>query len=328
MNATYTPLEFRLLNEWQRGFPLVPAPFSRIARELGSDEKTVIAALDALRAQGVVSRVGPVFAPRRVGASTLAALSAPPGRLDEIAAIVSARPEVNHNYEREHRYNLWFVVTAADEDTLACTLDEIADNTGCAVISMPLVDEFHIDLGFDLCGGAKRHAARARGPARVPDAGERLLMAALQPGLPLVARPFEHIAREVGSREDHVIARIDAWLDEGLVKRFGVVVRHHELGYRANAMVVFDVPDHEVREIGTRLAREAGVTLCYRRWRHEPEWRYNLFCMVHGRSRAEVAPIVERLCGVAGYQGEPLFSTRRFKQCGARYFEAAHAVAA
>ena len=150
-------------------------------------------------------------------------------------------------------------------------------------------------------------------------------MAALQPGLPLVARPFERVAAAAGSREDRLIARISAWLDEGVVKRFGVVVRHHELGYRANAMVVFDVPDGEVTAVGARLAREPGVTLCYRRRRHEPEWRYNLFCMVHGRSREEVAPTIERLGRVAGYAGQPLFSTRRFKQRGARYFEPAHA---
>ena len=87
-------------------------------------------------------------------------------------------------------------------------------------------------------------------------------------------------------------------------------------------MVVFDVPDEEVGAIGQRLARAAGVTLCYRRQRHLPHWHHNLFCMVHGRSRAEVEPIIERLCRVAGYPCEALFSLRRFKQCGAKYFEA------
>lgn len=321
MNATYTPLEFRLLNDWQRGFPLVSEPFAALGRELGCDEATVLATLAALRTQGVVSRVGAVFAPRSVGASTLAALSAPAGRLEEIAAMVSARPEVNHNYEREHRYNLWFVVTAADEAALTCSLDGIAAQTGCAVISLPLLEEFHIDLGFNLEGGAKCVHAAAQGARRVLTAGERRLLAALQPGLALEAHPFARLGAQVGMSEAEVIERVAAWLDEGIVKRFGVVVRHHELGYRANAMVVFDVPDAEVAAVGARLAREAGVTLCYRRRRHAPQWRHNLFCMVHGRSRAEVAPIIERLRRVAGYRGEPLFSTRRFKQRGAHYFQ-------
>ena len=322
MNATYTPLEFRLLNDWQRGFPLVPTPFAALAQELGTDEATVLAALEGLSAQGVVSRVGAVFAPRSIGASTLAALSAPPTRLEEIAACVSARPEVNHNYEREHRYNLWFVATAATETALAASLAAIAQETGCPVISLPMVEEFHIDLGFDLAGGHKAHFDGGCASPRLPAPAERRLIAALQPGLELVPRPFSRLAEKAGMAENEVLEHIAAWLGEGLVKRFGVVVRHRELGYTANAMVVFDVPDTEVGEVGARLACEPGVTLCYRRRRHLPEWSGNLFCMVHGRSRADVEPIIERLCRVAGHRCEVLFSTRRFKQRGAHYFDA------
>lgn len=120
--------------------------------------------------------------------------------------------------------------------------------------------------------------------------------------------------------ESEVLTRISGWLAEGLIKRFGVIVRHHELGYRANAMVVFDVPDHQVDRIGGQLAAEPGVTLCYRRSRSLPDWPFNLYCMVHGRSREEVRPAIERLSGLTGLPVVALFSTRRFKQCGARYF--------
>ena len=120
--------------------------------------------------------------------------------------------------------------------------------------------------------------------------------------------------------EEEILGRIAGWLDQGLIKRFGVVVRHHELGYRANAMVVFDLPDAEVDRIGLQLAAEPGVTLCYRRTRSLPEWPYNLYCMVHGRSREEAQPVIERLAAMAGAPTTVLFSTRRFKQCGARYF--------
>lgn len=316
-------LEFRLLNEFQRDFPLVSAPFAEIARRLGSDEATVIATLQRLQQEGAISRVGAVFAPRAVGASTLAALAVPPERLDAVAAQVSAHPGVNHNYEREHRYNLWFVATAADEAALAALLADIGATTGLPPIALPLVEEFHIDLGFDLVHGGKvQHAAR-RCERRPTSDSDRRLIAALQPGLPLVARPFAALAQQVGSEESALVERLGAWLDDGCIKRFGVVVRHHELGYRANAMVVFDVPDEEVSAVGQRLAREAGVTLCYRRARCLPHWRHNLFCMVHGRSRAEVEPIIARLSAVAGHPCQALFSLRRFKQCGAKYFEAA-----
>lgn len=315
-------LEFRLLNEFQRDFPLTPAPFAEIAARLGSDEATVLSLLRHLRDDGTISRVGAVFAPRAVGASTLAAMAVPHERLEEVAAIVSARHGVNHNYEREHHFNLWFVATAPDEDALAVLLDEIGAAAGYPPIALPLLEEFHIDLGFDLLHGGKVRQTARRCERRPTSPTDRRLVAALQPGLALVPRPFAQLAEEAGMQESALVERLAEWLDEGCIKRFGVVVRHHELGFRANAMVVFDIPDEEVSAVGQRLAHEAGVTLCYRRQRHLPHWHHNLFCMVHGRSREEVAPVIERLRRVAGHPCDALFSLRRFKQCGAKYFDA------
>ena len=320
MDSPYSPLEFSLLNGWQRDFPITARPFQALGTIVGAGETAILATLKRLQARGAISRVGAVFAPRRVGASTLAALAAPAERLERIAAQVSARPEVNHNYQREHHYNLWFVATAADHATLAATLAAIELETGCAVISLPLEQEYHIDLGFDLRSPHKHHADTPGTPVRAPDAVEKQLIAALQPGLELVSRPFARLGERVGMSESEVLTRISDWLDEGLIKRFGVIVRHHELGYRANAMVVFDAPDADVDRIGRLFAAEAGVTLCYRRRRSLPHWRYNLYCMVHGRSREEVQPVIEHLGRLAGLPAQALFSTRRFKQCGARYF--------
>ena len=150
MDSPYTPLEFALLNGWQRDFPITARPFDQIGTLVGAGETAIIATLERLQVRGAISRVGAVFAPRRVGASTLAALAAPAARIERIAAQVSARPEVNHNYQREHSYNLWFVATAADPAALAAALAAIERETGCAVISLPLEQEYQIDLGFDL----------------------------------------------------------------------------------------------------------------------------------------------------------------------------------
>jgi DNA-binding Lrp family transcriptional regulator len=189
------------------------------------------------------------------------------------------------------------------------------------VIALPLENEFHIDLGFDLGSGHKSVAPVASFAARQPDEEQKRLIAALQPGLEIMPRPFRQLGETILMPEEEVLARITAMIDEGMIKRFGIVVRHHELGYRSNAMVVFDLDDDAVDGIGARLAAEPGVTLCYRRRRSLPEWNYNLYCMVHGRSREEAQPVIDRLAGLAGKQATVLFSTRRFKQCGARYFD-------
>jgi siroheme decarboxylase len=148
--APLDDIDRRLLNEFQRNFPLTSTPYADIARCLGITEQDVIVRLQNLRAAGTISRVGPVFRPNRIGASTLAALAVPAARLEEVAAIVSAHAAVNHNYEREHDYNLWFVAVAADEARLAAVLEDIAQRTGLSVMSLPMLEDYHIDLGFDL----------------------------------------------------------------------------------------------------------------------------------------------------------------------------------
>jgi DNA-binding Lrp family transcriptional regulator len=143
-------LEKCLLNEYQRGFPLCESPYAEIGRQLGVSETEVIDTLRSLQQRGLISRVGPVFKPNRAGASTLAAMAVPEARLDAVAALVSACDEVNHNYEREHHFNLWFVVTAPDEGHVRAVLGDIEARTGIAVLDLPLECSFYIDLGFPL----------------------------------------------------------------------------------------------------------------------------------------------------------------------------------
>lgn len=151
---------------------------------------------------------------------------------------------------------------------------------------------------------------------------DRCILAAIEDGLPMVSRPYLAVAQRLGLTEDEVIDRLGAMLEGGIVKRFGFIVRHHELGYKANAMVVWDVPGGEVDEIGQRMAQLPFVTLCYRRERRPPAWPYNLFCMIHGRDRETVRTQIDRIrteLDLAAVPSAVLFSSRRFKQRGARY---------
>jgi DNA-binding Lrp family transcriptional regulator len=148
--AQLSALEKCLLNEYQRGFPLCASPFAVIADQQGVTEEEVIETLESLQQRGLISRIGPVFAPQRAGASTLAALSVPGEELQRVADIVSDFEEVNHNYEREHSFNLWFVVTAPDEAHVQRVLDAIEEETGLAVLNLPLERSFYIDLGYPL----------------------------------------------------------------------------------------------------------------------------------------------------------------------------------
>jgi len=321
-DRTVSALDFRLLNEFQRDFPLCAEPYREIAARLGAPADQVIAALARLRSAGAVSRIGAVFRPGAVGASTLAAMAVPPERLVAVARAVNGFAGVNHNYEREHRFNLWFVAAAADAAALERLLRDIETATGIEVLSLPLIEEYHIDLGFDLAGnGAPRESASRRPRLVALDARGRRLAAALQDGLAAVARPYAELGARARLSETETIAQLRRWIEDGVIRRFGVIVRHLELGWDANAMCVWDIPDAQALALGEQLAARPEVTLCYRRERKLPHWPHNFYCMIHGRARGEVEQALARLrseCSLAQFHGEVLFSSRRFKQTGAR----------
>ena len=140
----------RLLDDYQRDFPLDSRPFARIAADLGIAEADVIQQLAALKDAGSISRIGAVVRPNSIGASTLAALRVAADDVERVAALVCAHGEVNHCYEREHAINLWFVVTAADRAAVNHVLRAIEVETGLACLDLPMVEGYHIDLGFPL----------------------------------------------------------------------------------------------------------------------------------------------------------------------------------
>jgi len=156
------------------------------------------------------------------------------------------------------------------------------------------------------------------------DASDQELLREIADGLPLVDRPYLAVGQSIGLTEAEVIDRLRAMIDSGVIKRFGVIVRHRELGYRANAMVAWNVPDDQVAEVGPKLAQLPFVTLCYERLRHR-EWPYNLYNMIHGKDRETVLSQIDQICGdlgMAQYDNAILFSRNRYKQCGAHYVPA------
>ncbi len=317
-------IDTALLDDWQRDLPLVPRPFGVMARGLGVTEGVVLERLRALQEGGVVARVGGVVRPNTLGASTLAALAAPQFQVDEIAGLLAGIDGINHIYLRENAVNLWFVVTGPDRDYVEAVLQMIEHRTGLAVLDLKLEQAYHIDLGFALSGPEQRRYHNAGSATAMPkiecDALDRSLAQVLTEGLPLVERPFAEIGRLLGLSESEAIGRLDRLVSTGVLPRIGVIVRHRALGWRSNAMVVWDIaPDH-IAKAGAALAEAPGINLCYRRTRYEQAWPYNLYCMVHARSRQEAIDTLDRARSHAGLADLPvqiLFSTRCFKQTGA-----------
>lgn len=320
------PIDLALLDGFQRDLPLVARPFAAIGDALGLSETEVIDRLARLQGTGRIARVGGTVRPNTAGASTLAALAVPEDRIETVAAIVGAEPGVNHSYLREADWNLWFVATAPDAAALAAMLARIEAASGLPLLDLRLVRPFNIDLGFPLRGDKVAMPGKRRVETAVLRADDSPLLHALSTGLHLTPRPYAALALQLGRDEIAVIARIAVLLAAGILTRLGVIVRHRALGFAANAMVVWDVPDTATCTAGQALAALPGVTLAYERRPVGGVWPYRLYCMIHARSRAEAGEVLARaraLPELAGVDHRVLFSTRCFKQAGARLSEAA-----
>ncbi|WVN42598.1 Lrp/AsnC family transcriptional regulator [beta proteobacterium MWH-UniP1] len=320
---------FEMLNGEQRDFPLVARPFALLSERYGLSIEEVMSCYCDWLDKGVMSRVGGVFHQAAGGASLLAAMAVPPHDLDRVADIVSQSPGVNHNYEREHVYNLWFVMTGQDAATVEAEMQALDAQTGYQALRLPMVRPYRIDLAFDLKEKAASHKPSNLSLQQVPAIApaDRALAALVEGGIAIVERPYDLWAKQLGWTSDQVCQKIQEWLATGVLRRFGNVVRHHELGFGCNAMTVFDVPQARVDEVGLALAQVPQVTLAYQRAR-APGWNYNVYCMVHGTNREDVQAVIDQILHTLRLDDLPhavLFSLRRFKQTGARrYRDAAH----
>ena len=321
-----------LIDGFQSGFPVEERPFRAVGEALGVSEAEALARVERLRDRGVFRRFGAVLNPPVIGSSTLAAVSAPEDRFEDVAGVVNGYRQVNHNYRRDHEWNMWFVVTAGTRERRDGILAEIGERTGLSVLALPMLTDYYIDLEFPVVN-EDRFARESLDETEVnatriseeATAGlselDRRLLLAIQDGFPLSATPYREIAAEVDAPVEAVLGAIERLLADGAVKRIGCVVNHVVTGFDANCMVVWDVPDGELDARGEAVGRLPYVTLCYHRPRRpELDWEYNLFTMVHGREAAAVDGKIDELAADhLPFDHERLYSTETLKQTGARY---------
>jgi len=328
MTEPLSATEARLLSLMQRGIPIVVEPFAAVGDELGLSASDVLAAIEAFRERGFVRRFGAVFDSRSLGyASTLCAVDVPAARLEEVAAALQPHPGITHSYEREGRPNLWFTLTApADE------LDDELARLGCQIaplriLNLPALRRFKIDVVFDMSGENRKPATAGRPPRpaqwsqTVPlTVKEKAVVRRMQGSIPLEERPFHTLAAELGYEVDELLELLRAWQSAGIVRRIGIVARHRNLGFKVNAMCVWDAVEEDTEETGRRLAGCPEVTHCYQRPRL-PGVPYNLYAMIHADTREAARSILERISVTAGLQGGRMkVSLREFKKSSPRFF--------
>ncbi|NQT19323.1 MAG: radical SAM protein [Planctomycetes bacterium] len=322
--AKLDDVDKRILSVIQTGLPVAEEPFHALSRQLGLAPDDVISRTARLCTDGPIRRLGPVFDSHSLGySSTLVAARVPEDRLREVAELVSRLDGVTHNYRRRHRYNLWFTLTAPTSEAIDTILESLRRQTGIDdFYSLPALAVYKIKVDFQLVPKQQSQpvADKSSKPASKLSDDEKKLVRLLQDGLPVIAQPFDEPARVLGCTQQRVVEQIAQWLDAGVIRRFGAVVNHRQLGFVANGMCVFNVSPDCIDAIGERLAGYAEVSHCYHR-SSAPGWNYNLFAMIHGQSKEEVLALAARISGeleLTDY--EVLFSSDEYKKVSMRYF--------
>ncbi|MGH7441981.1 MAG: Lrp/AsnC family transcriptional regulator, partial [bacterium] len=317
-----------LLNAAQADFPLVTRPYAELGRRAGLDEAATLERFAELKSRGIIRQTSAIFDTRALGyKSTLVAMKFAPETLDAGAALVSLHPGVSHNYKREHLYNLWFTIAVPREGNLKRVIDKLhADSGALDTIILPTLRLYKIGVNFDMKaavdtskGGDLRLDDRLGDFRQVTEADKAGIRVA-QEDLPLEPEPFVRWAGALGLSEAGFFAWLEDMKARKFYRRFASILRHRAAGFADNAMAVWVVPEERCDDLGFKMAAFKAVTHCYKRPVFE-SWPYNVFTMVHGRSKDDCEIVVEAIkaeTGLADYR--MLYSTREYKKERVKYF--------
>ncbi len=319
-----------LLDRIQRSFPLAPEPYGVLASALGASEREVRERIGAFKDEKVVRQISAIFNTGALGyRSSLVALATPDAEVDRAAAAINRYPGVSHNYLRPGAYNLWFTIAVPPGRSLEGTVAELsAAAGGWPTLILPALRKYKLEVVLDVleeteAGPPEERAGRPLMEASSPFAPTRENIAAvrcIQEDLPLEARPFKVWADKLGMGEEDLLELISEWLDKGIIRRFAAVLNHRRMGFDANGMVVWNCPDDIVDSRGESLATHPEVSHCYHRPAY-PEWPYNLYAMIHGRTTDHCRRLAEKLSGEIGLPEHAIFfSTREFKKIRLKLF--------
>jgi len=319
-------LQNKLLEIIQSDFPIERRPFSALAQSLSSNETEIINLIDSLKQQNLIRRIGPFFSAAHLGYfSTLVAAHVPVEKLPAFTAEVNSFPGVSHNYGRDHHLNVWFTLTVRSQQTIGDLLSHLRAKFNLDTIySLPALKMFKLNTHFDFDGTNKKQSS-SRLPSKPAQAStltesQIALIRLLQQGLAIIPEPFIPLAASLNLDVDDIIQQINDWKSIGLIRRFGAALRHHQLGFTANAMIVFQVEPENIDRAGFTLARFPSISHCYQR-ATTPDWSFNLYAMTHARDDSELcktsADMVNRIKPLLC---EILATTAEYKKQSVQYF--------
>ncbi len=321
-------LDKKILNEIQWTFPLVPEPYTVIASKFGISEEELMQRLVALKKTGIIRQLSAIFDTRKLGyKSALIAMSVEPEKLDYVASQINKHPGVSHNYERNHEYNLWFTLAVPPGSALKTEVDKFSKLSGIKKVRLlPTIKLFKIGVKLDMIEESAPEIKPTEEKKKIHDVKfvvteeDKQYIRELQKDLEIVNRPFLKYAQKLGVTEEQLLEKVKHYEEIGVMRRFAAILRHRDVGFVANGMIVWKVPTKRIEEVGEKLGAFPQISHCYQRPVYQ-DWPYNVFSMVHCKSFPDaesMAKEIQKHINVDDYR--ILFSAREFKKTRVEYF--------
>ena len=317
-----------LLNEIQWTFPLVTRPFDAIAKKFDTTPEIIKEKLNNLKEIGVLRQLSAIFDTRKLGyTSSLVAMEIEHDKLEHVASQINRHPGVSHNYERDHQFNLWFTLAVPPGADLNSELEKFNVLNGIKKVRMlPTLQLFKIGVKLDMVDDKKHEVAPTEEKKEIknikfePTEDDKDFIRELQKDMEIIDEPFVKAANNLGITEDELFSKMKHYESLGVLRRFAAILRHRQVGFTANGMIVWKVPEDRITSVGETLGSFPQVSHCYERPTYD-DWPYNVFSMIHCKTHDEaydVAKTIQNQIDVNEYK--ILFSSREFKKTRVEYF--------
>ncbi len=319
-------LTAELLSIIQKNFPLSQYPYQEIANMLNIKEQDVLDILQKQKDNSIIRQISPIFDTKRLGySSCLVAFMIDKENIDEAVKLINSHPGISHNYERDHKFNIWFTLAIAPDSKLGLekTVELLAQKTMAKdAIILPTLKMFKIAVKLNTTGkdAKKEKVAKRKFKDMTLTPFHHDVILHTQYDLPIVHEPFADIVKKLNITHKHLFDTLNQFQEAGIMRRFAAILNHRKAGFNANAMVVWDVDPNKGEEIGKKAAEFSAVSHCYLRPKYD-NWPYNLFTMVHGKTTDETNAVIQSIASEIEHKSKrPLYSTREFKKVRIKYY--------
>ncbi|NPA74071.1 MAG: Lrp/AsnC family transcriptional regulator [Epsilonproteobacteria bacterium] len=316
----------KILYEIQKNFPLSPRPFESIAKSLDCSEEEVLDIVKSEKDKGTIRQISAIFDTKRLGyRSSLVAFKVDENDIDNAVEVINSHPGVSHNYERDHEFNIWFTIAVPPDSKLGLEksislLSELSNAK--EYIALPTIKLFKIAVKMDTTGKAPKKEKikrRVHKDIEINDLHKNIIKYA-QNDIEITKEPFKDMIEKIGVSYEKFFDILDELKNAGVMRRYAAILNHRKAGFNANAMVVWDIDEEIAQEMGEKIASFSAVSHCYLRPKY-PNWPYNLFSMVHGKTKDETDAIVKEMeKEVVFHSNRYLYSSREFKKVRVKYF--------